>query len=39
MRAKPSQKTGLMQQTNRLDSARFFEIPDADVSGLGIVGD
>lgn len=39
MRAKPSQKTGLMQWTDRMDSARFFEMPDADVSCLGIVGD
>lgn len=39
MRAKPSQKTGLMQWTNRMDSARFFEMLGTHVSGLGIVGD
>ncbi|SCW99808.1 hypothetical protein DSM25558_0036 [Agrobacterium sp. DSM 25558] len=39
MRAKPSQKTGLMQWTDRMDSARFFEMLGAHVSGLGIVGD
>lgn len=39
MRAKPSQKTGLMQRTDRMDSARFFEMLGTHVSGLGIVGD